>query len=82
MGLYLSGGVHTRDGPIDSDLWRMNPPAPADLAMAAGEGGQRLYIIPSANLVIVRMARTLEPHDWSDGLFLTLVLRDVAISRA
>jgi CubicO group peptidase (beta-lactamase class C family) len=77
MGVYLAAGARTREGPIDSDLWRMNPPAPVDLVMAVGEGGQRLYIIPSANLVVARMARTLDPHDWSDGLFLTLVMRDL-----
>jgi hypothetical protein len=62
---------------IDSDLWRGSSPAPLDLAMAAGEGGQRLFIVPSARMVIVRQARRLEPRaDWSDAEFLSLLLRD------
>ena len=55
----------------------MNPPAPGDAVMAAGEGGQRLYIIPSAGLVAARLARSLSSRDWSDAAFLTLVVRDL-----
>ena len=55
------------------------PGLPADLAMAAGAGNQRLYIIPSMGLTIVRQA-TFRPmvdrgrSDWSDARFLVLVL--------
>lgn len=74
MGLYLASAGRVRDPPLDSDLWRMNPPAPLDLVMAAGDGGQRLYVIPSRNMVIARMARTLTPRrDWSDSMFLALI---------
>lgn len=77
MGLYLAGDGRTREPPTNSDLWRMNPLAPSDLVMAAGQGGQRLYILTSRNVVIARMARTPDPHDWSDATFLSLVLRDL-----
>ena len=77
MGLFIVGDGRARTPPTDSDLWRMNPPAPVDCAMAAGMGGQRMYLIPSRSTVVVRMARTLEPHDWSDAVFLSLVLRDL-----
>lgn len=77
MGLWLAAGVRQGDAPTESDLWRMNPPAPADLAMAAGAGGQRLYIIPSANLVVVRQSRDLNARNWSDAAFLSRVSGDL-----
>ncbi|WP_304192501.1 serine hydrolase [Phenylobacterium aquaticum] len=56
---------------------------PADLVVAAGAGDQRLYVIPSCGLTIVRlarldiralMARRGGAGDWSDTAFLTLLL--------
>ena len=80
MGFYLASAGPLRDAPFDSDLWRMNPAAPLDLIMAAGDGGQRLYIMPSTNMVVARMARTTAPGgDWSDAMFLTMILRDARV---
>lgn len=75
MGLWLAH-QDRRDPPFDSDIWRASHPAPADLAMAAGEGGQRLYIIPSAGLIVARQARENTAR-WSDAHFLTLLWRDL-----
>lgn len=77
FGLWLAAPGRTRDAlSVDSDLWRANSPAPTDLAMAAGAGGQRLYLSPSQGLVIVRQARSLAANaPWSDAQFLTLVWR-------
>ncbi|MCR6646292.1 MAG: hypothetical protein NVV62_18155 [Terricaulis sp.] len=75
MGLWLAH-EERRDPPVESDIWRTNHPAPADLAMAAGEGGQRLYIIPSAGLIVARQARENTAR-WSDAQFLTLLWRDL-----
>lgn len=61
---------------IGSDLWRGAAGAPYDLAMAAGEGGQRLFILPSAALVAVRQARA-QSDAWSDAEFIALLLRDL-----
>lgn len=53
-----------------------------DVMMAAGAGRQRLYVIPSADMVIVRqtdrvMAALMgRAPDWSDGEFIELALSD------
>lgn len=53
---------------------------PKDLVIAAGAGFQRLYVIPSCGLTIVRqapllMARRATTPDWSDFAFLTPILK-------
>ena len=53
-------------------LW-LNQDGPHDLAMAAGAGKQRLYVIPSRDLVIVRQGES-RGDGWSDNEFLSLVL--------
>jgi CubicO group peptidase (beta-lactamase class C family) len=37
--------------------------APADLIACIGSYGQRLYIVPSQKLVIVRLAKDSKPND-------------------
>lgn len=79
FGMWLAAATRSRDTPdIESDLWRGSSPAPTDLAMAAGDGGQRLYFSPSQGVLIVRQSRSLERSArWSDAQFLTLVWRDL-----
>jgi hypothetical protein len=60
---------------IESDLWRASSPAPIDLAMAAGEGGQRLYLCPSEGLVVARQSLSDTRSGWSDAEFLRLIWR-------
>jgi len=66
---------------------------PKDLVVAAGAGGQRLYVIPSLNLVIVRQARfdvaaalsgrpSGERDTFSDTMFLELLLTDLEEAKA
>lgn len=79
IGFWLAAPTRPGHAPLalESDLWRGASGAPEDLAMAAGDGGQRLYLIPTMGAVIVRQSRTLDPDaDWSDAEFLALVLRD------
>jgi CubicO group peptidase (beta-lactamase class C family) len=52
------------DGHADGDQIATN--APPDLYMAAGTGGQRLYVIPSQSLVMVRLGMTVADPAWSD----------------
>jgi CubicO group peptidase (beta-lactamase class C family) len=47
---------------------------PNDLFMAAGAGKQRLYVIPSLKLVIVRLGKFLNSRAFSDAKFLGLLL--------
>lgn len=57
---------------------RFAPDAPADVAMAAGTGGYRMYIIPSRNLVAIKFGGGGDPNDSSksvDNEFLKLLLK-------
>ena len=66
-----------------SDIGRRSAELPGDLVFAAGFGDQRLFVIPSLKLTVVRQARldlaSLQPGarvkpGWSDVDFLKLVL--------
>lgn len=65
-----------------SDIPRRAADLPTDLVMAAGAGDQRLYVIPSLKLIIVRQARLdiraltapRGPDSWSDVDFLKLLI--------
>lgn len=72
LGWWLGAGAPL--GPGDplravSDLWQFGPGLPTDLLMAAGRGGQRLYVIPSWRVVAARTANP-EAVGWSDVAFL------------
>lgn len=78
FGLWLAAPGRTGEPPdVDTDLWRASSPAPIDLAMAAGDGGQRLYFSPTEGLVIARQAQSFDDASWSDAQFLSLVWRDL-----
>lgn len=51
---------------------------PNDLVAAVGAGKQRLYVIPSRKLVVVRQA-TLANREFSDLEFLSLLLRNQSV---
>lgn len=60
-----------RAGPKDRVLSAAD--LPHSIALAAGAGGQRLYLIPSHKLVIVRLGHNTGP-DYRDDVFLRLAL--------
>ena len=71
-----------------SDLRQHLDRLPSDLVLASGAGGQRLYLIPSRGLVIVRQAdldfealRAGQGSDWKDTEFLSLLLGDTETPR-
>lgn len=51
---------------------------PQDLVMAAGAGKQRLYLIPSRELVIVRMGNLRGGGEFDDAVFLSTLLTPTA----
>jgi CubicO group peptidase (beta-lactamase class C family) len=51
-----------------------DPRLPRDIAIAAGLGKQRLYVIPSRRLVVVRLG-PLSGADFDDGEFLSRLLK-------
>lgn len=58
---------------------RLAPDVSSDLFMAAGLGNQRMYIIPSLELVVVRFA---DFGDWSDNEFLRRLLMTANVAAA
>ena len=63
---------------LEKDWWRQNwsnvcicRDAPRDMVVALGSGYQRLYVIPSLDLVIARLGQDAK---FSDGDFLRLIL--------
>jgi multidrug efflux pump subunit AcrA (membrane-fusion protein) len=51
----------------------IDPSGPSDLFMAAGLFNQRLYVLPSQDLVVVRLGRA--DRSWDDAAFLGRLLR-------
>ncbi len=64
-----------------SDDGYIDRAAPADLVMAAGQGKQRLYVIPSSALVVLRLGEG-KGQGWEDAAFLRLVLNNKAAERS
>lgn len=66
--------------PAATDLDQAGSRIPRDLVMAAGAGDQRLYLIPSRKLTVVRQARLgggAGRLAWSDSAFALLLLGHV-----
>lgn len=67
----------------ETDIGRRASELPADMVVAAGAGDQRLYVIPSQGIVIVRQALLdlaglavgrYERSGWSDADFVTMIV--------
>lgn len=61
-----------RDGGPNGTSDQFAPSVPADMYLAAGAGFQRLYVVPSLGLVVVRFGPigSNATVDWSDDTFL------------
>ncbi len=79
LGVWLNAPDPTAPPPVGvvraapADHLIHAPDLPHDLWLAAGSGGQRLYILPSAGLVAVRFGHNTGP-DYRDDAFLRLLL--------
>lgn len=79
LGLWLNAPVPAeppppgvqRAGPEDRRI--LAPDLPPDLFLAAGAGGQRLYILPTPGLVVVRLGHNRGP-EFKDDVFLRTLL--------
>lgn len=76
--------AHTEKGQYKAQFWlnignaqdatkRLWPQAPRDAYAAQGHDKQRTFIIPSENMVIVRLGRTLD-DSWDDGEFIANII--------
>jgi CubicO group peptidase (beta-lactamase class C family) len=63
LGSSYGAGFWTNDGPSAEAAGRIRGGMPCDMLFASGVLGQRVYIIPSADVVIVRMGVT---EKWPD----------------
>lgn len=79
MGVWLNAPVPTgppppgvrRAGPEDRRI--LAPDLPQDLYLAAGTAGQRLYVLPTPGLVVVRLGHNRGP-EFKDDVFLRTLL--------
>lgn len=77
LGTTYGAGFWTNDGPSVEAANRVRQGMPKDAFFASGNLGQRIYIVPSADLVVVRFGVTHKPPDFgiqADLSFLRAVL--------
>ncbi len=72
----LTWWLPSREGltPGGRTNWKWSDKLPKDVYVAAGAGGQRLYVIPSHELVVVRQAPVRMADDFEDMPFLLALL--------
>jgi CubicO group peptidase (beta-lactamase class C family) len=63
LGAPYGAGFWTNDGPSRPAKWRVEGGFPKDGFFASGTMGQRIYIVPSAHLVITRFGYSAPPDD-------------------
>lgn len=75
FGLWLAWPAQA-DAPLlpGCDLWSARAAPPADLVMAASTNGDRLFVLPTQRLVVVRLAT--RDDDWSDAEFIATLLSE------
>lgn len=81
VGWWLADALPPTDAFVTqvSDVWTPDAGIPRDAVMGVGAAGQRICLIPSRSLVVVRLTegRTAAPASvWSDAVFLRLLLSE------
>jgi CubicO group peptidase (beta-lactamase class C family) len=77
LGTSYGAGFWTNRGRDEGSLGRIDGGMPCDTLFASGDLGQRVYIVPSSRLVVVRLAVTQKFPDFdirSDNRFIREVL--------
>ena len=82
LGSTYGAGFWTNDGPSEFAALRIKAGMPADSFFASGNRGQRIYIIPSEHLVVVRLGMTHRPPDFDIAGDLHLVRDTIAALKA
>jgi CubicO group peptidase (beta-lactamase class C family) len=67
LGTSYGAGFWTNNGKDDDSLGRIEAGMPCDTLFASGNLGQRVYIVPSRKLVVVRLAVTQKEPDFDIG---------------
>lgn len=62
LGAPYGAGFWTNDGPSEPAQWRIAGGYPKDGFFASGTMGQRIYVVPSAHLVITRFGYSAPPY--------------------
>ena len=63
--------------PKEADMPRHWPEVPEDAYYASGFEGQQVVIIPSMDLVVVRLGLTSDRNNWDIGKFLTPIVKGI-----
>ncbi|MET0936803.1 MAG: serine hydrolase [Luteibacter sp.] len=61
LGAPYGAGFWTNDGPSNPAKWRVEGGFPKDGFFASGTMGQRIYVVPSAHLVVTRFGYSAPP---------------------
>ncbi|NID05723.1 serine hydrolase [Luteibacter jiangsuensis] len=80
LGAPYGAGFWTNDGPSRPAKWRVKVGFPKDGFYASGTLGQRIYIVPSQNLVIVRFGYSAPP-DYGIEDDLALIKASIAATK-
>jgi CubicO group peptidase (beta-lactamase class C family) len=81
LGAPYGAGFWTNDGPSLPAKWRVQAGFPKDGFYASGTMGQRIYVVPSQNLVIVRFGYSAPP-DYGIEDDLALIKATIAATKA
>lgn len=81
LGSSYGAGFWTNGGSSEFAALRIKGGMPADAFFASGNRGQRIYIIPSERLVVVRLGMTHRPPDFDIAGDLRLMREAIAVLR-